>query len=60
MAETIKMGTVLIKDGTLLPEVSQLESEPCATGWRLVKKFRCVRIRSKNPRSGMDLFLRGW
>jgi hypothetical protein len=31
------MGTVLIKDWTLLPDVLQLESEPCATGWRLVK-----------------------
>ncbi len=33
MPETIKTGT----DGTLLPEALQFESEPCATGWRLVK-----------------------
>ena len=39
MAETIKTGTVLIKDGTLLPDAMQFESEPCATGWRLVKNF---------------------
>jgi len=38
MAETIKMGTILIKDGTVLPEALQVESEPCAPGWRLVKK----------------------
>ena len=31
MAEIIKIGTVLIKDGTLLPDVLQLETEPCAT-----------------------------
>ncbi len=37
MPETIKTGTVLIKDGTLLPDALQFESEPCATGWRLVK-----------------------
>ena len=39
MAETIKVGTVFIKDGTLSPEVLQLASEPCATGWRLVKNL---------------------
>ncbi len=37
MPETIKTGTVLIKDGAPLPDVLQFESEPCATGWRLVK-----------------------
>jgi hypothetical protein len=37
MAETIKTGTILIKDGTFLPDALQFESEPCATGWRLVK-----------------------
>ena len=37
MAETIKTGTILIKDGTFLPDALRFESEPCATGWRLVK-----------------------
>ena len=37
MPEAIKTGTVLIKDGTFLPETLRFESEPCATGWRLVK-----------------------
>ena len=37
MAETIKTGTVLIKDGALLPEALQFESESCVPGWRLVK-----------------------
>ncbi len=39
MAETIKTGTVLIKDGTLLPDALRFESEPCVTGWRLVKNL---------------------
>ncbi len=39
MAETIKTGTILIKDGTLLPDALQFESEPCARGWRLVKNL---------------------
>jgi hypothetical protein len=37
MPEAIKTGTVLIKDGTFLPDALRFESEPCATGWRLVK-----------------------
>jgi hypothetical protein len=39
MPDTIKPGTILIKEGTLLPEVLRFESEPCATGWRLVKNL---------------------
>jgi hypothetical protein len=37
MAETINTGTILFKDGTLLPDALQFDSEPCSTGWRLVK-----------------------
>ena len=37
MAETIKAGTVLIKEGALLPEGLQFDSESCLPGWRLVK-----------------------
>ena len=39
MPDTIKTGTILIKEGTLLPEVLRFESEPCALGWRLVKNL---------------------
>jgi hypothetical protein len=40
MPDTIKTGTILIKEGTLLPEVVlRFESEPCAPGWRLVKNL---------------------
>jgi hypothetical protein len=37
MPDTIKTGTILIKDGTFLPDALRFESEPCAIGWRLVK-----------------------
>jgi hypothetical protein len=39
MPDAIKRGTILIKEGTLLPEVLRIESEPCAPGWRLVKNL---------------------
>ena len=37
MPETIKAGTILIKEGALLPEALRLESESCVPGWRLIK-----------------------
>jgi hypothetical protein len=39
MPDTIKTGTILIKEGTLLPDFLRFESEPCAPGWRLVKNL---------------------
>lgn len=39
MGETIKTGTLLIAEGTILPESLLLESEPYAYGWRLVKNL---------------------
>ena len=39
MPDTIKTGTMLIKEGTLLPEALRFESEPCAPGWRLVQNL---------------------
>ncbi len=37
MPDTIKPGTILIKEGALLPETMRFESESCLPGWRLVK-----------------------
>jgi hypothetical protein len=39
MAEKITTGTILIKDGTPLPECLQFESEPYSNGWRSVKNL---------------------
>lgn len=39
MPDTIKTGTILIKEGTLLSEDLRFESEPCALGWRLVQNL---------------------
>jgi hypothetical protein len=37
MQQTIKAGTILIEDGTSLPEALRFESEACVPGWRSVK-----------------------
>jgi hypothetical protein len=52
MPDTIKTGTILIKEGTLLPEVLRFESEPCARGWRLVKNFDGYGLRRKIHEAG--------
>ena len=45
MVNRIEMGNILIAEGTSLPESLELESEPYAHGWRLVKNL---------DRSGVD------
>lgn len=39
MPDAIKPGAILIKEGTILPEVLRFESEPYAPGWRLVQNL---------------------
>ena len=39
MKDTMQPGTILIKDGALLPDELHLETEACARGWSLVKDF---------------------
>ena len=56
MAETIKTGTILIKDGTFLPDALQFESEPCATGWRLVKNLDGYGLGRKIHETGWTFF----
>jgi hypothetical protein len=56
MPDTIKPGTILIKDGTLLPEVLRLESEPCVPGWRLVKDLDGGGLDRKIREAGWTFF----
>jgi hypothetical protein len=39
MADAIKMGTILIREGTLLPTSVPIESDVFLPGWRLVKNL---------------------
>lgn len=39
MEETINTGAILIKSGATLPETLQIEGEPFAYSWRLVKNL---------------------
>ena len=56
MPDTIKTGTILIKDGTFLPGALRLESVPCATGWRLVKNLDSCGLDRKTHEAGWTFF----
>ncbi len=56
MPDTIKPGTVLIKEGTLLPETLRFESEPCVSGWRSVKDLDGCGLDRKIREAGWAFF----
>jgi hypothetical protein len=56
MAGAFKTGTILIKDGTLLPDALEIESEPCATGWRIVKNLDASELGRKIHEAGWSFF----
>jgi hypothetical protein len=56
MTDEIKTGTVLIKEGALLPEALQIESEPCVRGWRLVKDLNGYALDRKVHEAGWTFF----
>jgi len=56
MPDTIKPGTILIREGTLLPETLRFESEPCIPGWRLVKGLDGYGLDRKIREAGWTFF----
>jgi hypothetical protein len=56
MSNTIKPGTILIKEGTLLPETVRFESESYVPGWRLVKDLDACGLHRKIRNAGWTFF----
>ena len=56
MPDTIKPGTILIKEGALLPETMRFESESCLPGWRLVKDLDGCGLDRKIREAGWTFF----
>jgi hypothetical protein len=59
MHETIKPGTILIKEGTPLPQTLRFESEPCVPGWRLVMDLDGCGLDRKIREAGWTFFCPG-
>jgi hypothetical protein len=56
MADTITAGKILMREGTELPGAVQLESEPYAPGWRLVKNLDGYGLGRKIHEAGWTFF----
>jgi hypothetical protein len=56
MPDTIKPGTILIRESTLLPETLRFQSEPCVPGWRLVKDLDGCGLDRKIREAGWTSF----
>ena len=56
MSNTIKPGTILIKEGTLLPETVRFESESYVPGWRLFKDLDACGLHRKIRNAGWTFF----
>jgi hypothetical protein len=56
MPDAIKMGTILIREGTLLPTGVPVESDVFLSGWRLVKNLEGDGLDEKIHEAGCTFF----
>jgi hypothetical protein len=56
MADKITTGSILIEEGTLLPESLRFESEPYSNGWRLVRNLDGYGLERKIRLAGWNFF----
>ena len=56
MPDTFRTGTILIKDGTLLPANLLVESEICAPSWKVVKNFDGFGLHRKINEANWNFF----
>lgn len=56
MPDVAEAGKIFIREGTLLPETLQLESEAYLPGWRLVKNLAAHGLERKLQEAGWNFF----
>jgi hypothetical protein len=56
MSHVMEAGTIFIRDGTPLPKTLRIESEPYASGWRLVTDLDGDRFGRKIHDTGWTFF----
>ncbi len=58
MLDIVKDGTVIVAEGTSLPESCNVTSEPFSQGWRTVRNFESFRLDKHLSRIGWTFFYR--
>ena len=56
MRDTIEVGNILIKEGTLLPETLRIEREDCVRGWSLVANLDGYKLDRQIRNAGWTFF----
>jgi hypothetical protein len=56
MPDKIKVGSILIEEGALLPETLRFESEAYLIGWKLVKNLDAYGLDRKIREAGWNFF----
>jgi hypothetical protein len=56
VADRVTTGTILIEEGTLLPDCLRFESEPYSNGWRCVKNLNGFGLERKIREAGWNFF----
>jgi len=56
VSDKISSGTILLKEGTALPEALRFEGEPYSSGWRLVKDLDGDGLSRKIQEAGWGFF----
>ena len=56
MPDKMKMGSVLIEGGALLPDSLRFESEPYSNGWKLVRNLDGFGLERKVREAGWNFF----
>jgi hypothetical protein len=53
---TIKRGSLLLAEGTILPPSIMLESNACTSGWRLLKNVHSQEMKELMAQAGWNFF----
>ena len=56
MPSTIQVGTIVVKEGSLMTQLLGLESEPCSGNWNLVKALDSFALDRKIQAAGWNFF----
>jgi hypothetical protein len=56
VSNTIDVGAVLIREGTLLPKALRIECKPCVPGWALVEDFDAYELDRQIQKTGWTFF----